>query len=80
MNNKYILYLMSKYTGREADNLKENQDAWLALHSKGYFVYSPICESHNIEEYRQQLEHESPNNLLVNSIFRLGFNVEVLNI
>lgn len=49
------LYLMSKYTGREADSLKENQDAWLALDAKGYLVYSPICENHNIEERRQCL-------------------------
>jgi hypothetical protein len=49
-----ILYLMSKYTGREADSLKENQDAWLALDQKGYTVYSPICESYNIEEYRKE--------------------------
>lgn len=51
--NAPTLYLMSKYTGREADSLKENQDAWLALDQKGYLVYSPICESHNIEEYRK---------------------------
>jgi hypothetical protein len=63
-----ILYLMSKYTGREAESLKENQDAWLALNEKGYIVYSPICESHNIEEYRQELEQESPNNLLAKPI------------
>lgn len=50
-----ILYLMSKYTGREAESLKENQDAWLALNQKGYLVYSPICESHNIEEHRKLL-------------------------
>jgi hypothetical protein len=51
--NTPTLYLMSKYTGREAESLKENQDAWLMLHRKGYLVYSPICESHNIEERRK---------------------------
>lgn len=50
--NTRWLYLMSKYTGRELDSLKENQDAWLTLNQKGYFVYSPICETHNVEEYR----------------------------
>lgn len=50
-----ILYLMSKYSGREAESLKENQDVWLALDAKGFTVYSPICESHNIEEYRKSL-------------------------
>jgi hypothetical protein len=49
------LYLMSKYTGRELDSLQENQDAWLALNAKGYWVYSPICESHNIEERRKEI-------------------------
>lgn len=52
--NTPTLYLMSKYTGREAESLKENQDAWLALFHKGYFQYSPICETHNIEEYRKE--------------------------
>jgi hypothetical protein len=54
------LYLMSKYTGREADSLRENQDAWLALKSKGYFPYSPICETHNIEEYRKLSHFRCP--------------------
>jgi hypothetical protein len=52
--NTPTLYLMSKYTGREAECLKENQDAWLMLHRKGYLVYSPICETHNIEESRKE--------------------------
>jgi hypothetical protein len=74
-----ILYLMSKYTGREAESLKENQDAWLALNEKGYIVYSPICESHNIEEYRQELEQESPNNLLAKPIDYVARDLRVIN-
>lgn len=74
-----ILYLMSKYTGREAESLKENQDAWLALNEKGYIVYSPICESHNIEEYRQELEQESPNNLLAKPIDYVARDLRVID-
>jgi hypothetical protein len=54
------LYLLSQYTGREAESLKENQDAWLALDQKGYTVYSPICENHNIEAYRKRSHFRCP--------------------
>lgn len=78
--SKPILYLMSKYSGCEAESLKENQDAWLALNAKGYWAYSPICESHNIEEYRQELEQESPNNLLAKPIDYVARDLRLLEV
>jgi hypothetical protein len=44
-----ILYLISKYGGREAESIEENNHAVAQLLEKGFIPFSPIVNSHHFD-------------------------------
>ena len=48
MEIKPIYYLMSAYTGREAESFKENEDWFHLLSNKALPCFSPILHSHQV--------------------------------
>jgi hypothetical protein len=57
MNDKPILYQMSKYSGRETDSVEENFKTQAELLKIGYTTLNPIGHSHFYEMWRQKSEN-----------------------